>query len=295
MNIQTRTKNKTVTSTKKPPVSTIIKLKGALLLIVILMFIGFSVSKVSASELTTASISYGAKKNQLSEQVRNLVIAQNNSSAVYDQLIGKASTKTRKELIEEKQSNANNIIKNKSGVVKSNAPASARYYAPEFSIYNAFSFLEDDFDGDGYYQTFGVIFDADVYNPNGNEESVIYAELYLSTDGIHWEHYYTTEDFLISGNNAEDEFEVITTLASGYPTNTYDVLIDIYEVGYSDIVATYSSNDTNALYALPLESANYDEIYVEEIIIHGGSSSIAFILLALITVFIKRNRINPVK
>ncbi len=288
MNNHSITKNKTAISKQQERIKRVNTIKGITFLLVILSFLALSISNVSASELSgQASVSYGGKKDQLDDQTRNLVIAQNSNSGVYDQLIGKAKAKTRAEIIAEKQSTTSI---NSKGVEKSLAPGTARYYVPEFSVYDATTFLEDDIDGDGYYRTFGVIFDVDVYNPNGSEQSVIYAELYLSTDGVNWEHYYSTDDFLISGNSPDDQFEVITTLAEGYNTQNYDVLIDIYEVGYSDIVVTYSSNDSNALYALPLESAEYDTIYIEEVTVHGGSQSTVFLLFTLTLLLVRKIR-----
>ncbi|WP_426360242.1 choice-of-anchor H family protein [Pseudocolwellia sp. HL-MZ19] len=289
MNNHSMTENKAAISRQQQRIKRVNTIKGIAFLLVVLSFIGLSISNVSASELNSqASVSYGGKKDFIDDQTRNLVIAQNSNSGVYDQIIGKAKRQTREQVIADKQI----VITDKSakGFEKSLAPGTARYYVPEFNIYDATTFLEDDIDGDGYYRTFGVVFDVDVYNPNGDEESVIYAELYLSTDGVNWEHYYSTDDFLISGNNPDDQFEVITTLAEGYNTQNYDVLIDIYEVGYTEIVATYSSDDNNALYALPLESAEYDQVYIEEIVVHGGSQSTFFLLFTLAMLFVRKVR-----
>lgn len=142
--------------------------------------------------------------------------------------------------------------------VKSLAQARAHH---SFSIFEGYAQLVVDDDADGFYKTFSVTFDADVYNPDYVETSLVYADLYLSLDGGDWEHYYTTSNFLITGDSTGDAFEVYTTLDQGYIAGHYDVLIDLYEVGYPDIVATYSAVDTNELYALPLESADYDTYY----------------------------------
>jgi hypothetical protein len=131
-----------------------------------------------------------------------------------------------------------------------------------FNIYDANTLLLEDFDGDSFYSTFSVTFDADVDGIGYNEYANVYAELYVSQEGGPWLHYYSTEVFSIAGNSSYDDYRVLTTLQSGYQTAHYDVLIDLYEVGVSDPVATLSSNDTNALYALPLESRDRDPIYV---------------------------------
>src|SRR5690606_29090601 len=55
-----------------------------------------------------------------------------------------------------------------------------------------------------------------------------------------------------------DDYYVTTTLDDGFATGEYDVLIDLYEVGYSDIVATISAYDTNELAYLPLEEVGLD-------------------------------------
>lgn len=153
-----------------------------------------------------------------------------------------------------------------------------------FSIFEGYAQLIVDDDADGFYKTFSVTFDADVYNPDYVETSLVYADLYLSIDGGDWEHYYTTSNFIITGDSTDDAFEVYTTLDQGYIAGHYDVLIDLYEVGYPDIVATYSAADANELYALPLESADYDTYYETHYYHHhdeGGSIpliSIAFLL-----------------
>ena len=64
------------------------------------------------------------------------------------------------------------------------------------------------------------------------------------------------------------------------------MLIDLYEVGYSDIVATVSSDDLNSLYALPLQSRdrdNYNNNGGAFVTVNAGSMSAAgVIVLALL-------------
>lgn len=160
------------------------------------------------------------------------------------------------------------------------------YYS--FSIYTGYSELITDIDQDGYYQTFSVSFDADIISSAPGDQAMVYADLYLSDNGGPWVLYYTTDNFIINGENTDDEFEVVTRLESGYVPNNYDVLIDLYEVGYSDVVATYSADDTNELYALPLESVDYDPEYVEVVEIHqehgGSTNGLCLALLSLLAI-----------
>ena len=170
-------------------------------------------------------------------------------------------------------------------------PPKSNYSHHSFSIYDAFSYLLEDIDLDGYYQTFSVIFDADLHSGSSLDSAAVYAQLYLSQNGGPWVHYYTTDNFMIYGESDSDEFEVITTLHQGYSPDNYDVLIDLYQVGFNELVATYSSDDNNALYALPLESVDYDLEYVVEVndgyVTHGGSSSAIFVFILLVLVFFR--------
>ncbi|WP_448552453.1 choice-of-anchor H family protein [Thalassotalea montiporae] len=164
----------------------------------------------------------------------------------------------------------------------------ARSFRQEFSIFDAVTRLFDDIDADGFFRTFSVTFDADVYTYNGVNEALVYADIYLRQNGRDWEYFYSTDNFMIFGESTDDQYEVLSTLASGYQTDHYDVLIDLYQVGYSNIVATYSSDDSSSLYALPLESENYDVYYEEEIHVHGGS--FAWFGLAIIGAMLWRRR-----
>ena len=194
------------------------------------------------------------------------------------------------------------IAKHTSQPIPSSSAASEDpYRAPvyhSFAIFDASSRLFEDFDYDGFYQTFSVTFDVDVFGAYLNERADLFAELYLSRNGGPWVHYYTTDVFTIYGDSTQDDYEVLTTLYTGYQTDHYDVLIDVYEVGYSDIVATISADDTDGLYALPLESRDRDR--VDEVIVveeSGGALSI-FALLGLGLLVAARKRakwINTLK
>ncbi|WDE12563.1 choice-of-anchor H family protein [Thalassomonas haliotis] len=156
----------------------------------------------------------------------------------------------------------------------------------DFAIFDASTELARDIDGDGYFREFTLVFDADVQS--GVAE--VYAEIYLSRDGGPWLHHFTTDVFTIVGDSSEDQYEVNSTLVEGFPSDHYDILIDLYEPGFDEIVATYSSDDNNALYALPLEDASYDA--VEVIVVHdddhGGSFSWGLLLAGAALLAVRR-------
>jgi hypothetical protein len=240
------------------------------------------------------SISVGVLSKNLTTDLRLTIAKENTTASIVDQNIGKATGKTRADIIN------SNVNSNKLSIPPSKSLSKGKVLAqsrshnnyPDFAIYGATTLLQDDYDSDGFYQTFSVSFDADIVSYTHNQLGEVYALLYISNNGGPWTHYYTTDDFIIEGETDLDEYEVITTFLSGYSTDHYDILIDLYQVGYSDIVASYSSDDSNALYALSLESADYDEPYeapyIEVVeISHGGSFSIVILLLFLLIYFFR--------
>ncbi|WP_049752964.1 choice-of-anchor H family protein [Psychromonas ingrahamii] len=230
-------------------------------------------SPVNADQLKTtqSTVSYGVLSAAINNQMRLNIINTNYSSVFSDQLIGKATGKSRDEQI-----------------IFQDSLLLYRSYAPEFTIYNASTRLHDDLDSDGYYQTFSLVFDADIYSYDGYDSSMVYARLYLSENGGPWVNYYTTDDFIIHSDSDQDEYEIITSFASGYNTNSYDLLIDLYQVGYDGIVATYSSNDNQALYDFPLESGDYDLVYDDSVYVYQGGSFSSLLLIILFLLFAGR-------
>lgn len=146
----------------------------------------------------------------------------------------------------------------KAGPTKSirSAPAQALSgRADFFYIFDAGSALRIDRDQDGYHSEFQIRFDAD----SRVGDALVYARLYLRRVGdLDWELYHTTDDFWIYGESDDDDYFVTTTLDDGFPTSEYDILIDLYEVGVSGIVATIDANDDVDLLDLPLEEVGLD-------------------------------------
>jgi hypothetical protein len=134
------------------------------------------------------------------------------------------------------------------------APMSATR-SPYFYFREAASLLLSDRDRDSYHSEFRIRFDAD--STVGDVE--VYAKLYLRRLGeSDWWLYHTTDDFWIDGQSGSDDYFVTTKLEDGFATSEYDVLIDLYESGYSGIVATFGPGDHPALELLPLEEAGLD-------------------------------------
>lgn len=152
----------------------------------------------------------------------------------------------------------------KSGKTHSNAKASKGKVtrtlsqstrADYFFIYDGGSTLRIDRDRDGYFSEFRIRFDAD----SQVGDALVYARLYLRRVGeLDWQLYHTTDDFWIYGDSDSDDYYVTTTLDDGFATSEYDVLIDLYEVGYSGVAATLGPDDTGALRDLPLEETGLD-------------------------------------
>ena len=125
-----------------------------------------------------------------------------------------------------------------------------------FRLYDAGRTLLRDRDSDGHHSEFQIRFDADVISG----DALVYAKLYLRRvgDSGAWRHYYTTQDFWVYGQSGSDDYFVTTTLDAGYPAGRYDVLIDLYEVGYSGIASTLTAYDDASLADLPLEERGLD-------------------------------------
>jgi hypothetical protein len=143
-----------------------------------------------------------------------------------------------------------------------------------FSIFDAQAVMSWDDDDDGFYHRLKVSFDPDV----DGGEAWVYARLYLSLEGGPWNHYFTTEVFPINGDASDDAYEVVTRLLDGYPTGYYDVLIELYDADYDQLVVNYGPYEDEDLAVLPLEDS-YRDSYEEDG--GGGAMGAGLLLLAL--------------
>lgn len=179
----------------------------------------------------------------------------------------------------------NSVAKPRNTQQKSSASAQQAANT-DFWFYTADVVLFADEDEDGYFYGIDLLFDADtVYS-----EAAVYAVLYLSLDGGPWLEYAATEVFDIFGATGEDEFVVVTELLSGYPSGSYDILIELFDTYDGSFVADFGPIDTSELAYLPLEDAERDAPYVlpppdTTVIINqgGGGAADPWLLVLLAT------------
>lgn len=153
----------------------------------------------------------------------------------------------------------------------------------DFWFYSADVDLYSDLDYDGYYAGIDVTFDVDTIYSVAD----VYAVLYLSYEYGPWNEYAYTQDFTIYGMSADDEYFIDTELVSGYPTGSYDVLIELYDTYDGAFVAEFGPDDSSQLSYLPLEDVGRDTPHSHgtTIIVEEGGGSIGLIgLLALLGV-----------
>jgi len=154
----------------------------------------------------------------------------------------------------------------------------------DFWFYTADVILFNDHDGDGHYHGIDLLFDADTYYNSAE----VYAVVYLSLDGGPWNEYSVTENFTLYGSSADDEFNIVTELVSGYPTGSYDLLIELFD-GYNDrYLASYGPVDTPELAFLPLEDSDRDVPYVPPpppsttVVVHDHGGALGWPMLVLL-------------
>ncbi len=124
----------------------------------------------------------------------------------------------------------------------------------DFWFYSADIELFADDDRDGYYHGIDLWFDADTVYFSAD----VYAVVYLSLEGGPWIEYAETETFSIYGASATDDYVIVTELLAGYPTGSYDVLIELFDAWDNSFVADLGPESTSELAFLPLEDAERD-------------------------------------
>lgn len=168
------------------------------------------------------------------------------------------------------------IDKGARGQSKSSA---TEYRAPntDFWFYDADVILFNDNDQDGYYHGIDLLFDADTYY----DSAEVYAVVYLSLEGGPWNEYAVTDNFLIFGASGEDEYVVVSELVSGYPTGSYDLLIELFDTWDNSFVASFGPADTSELAFLQLEDAGRDapQPVTTVIVRDGGGGALGWVVL----------------
>jgi len=179
----------------------------------------------------------------------------------------------------DRTSTARAIVKSdaqsKAGVTTSSAPNI------DFWFYSADVILFNDHDNDGFFYGIDLLFDADTYF----DAVDVYAVVYLSYEGGPWNEYAATENFTIFSTSADDEYVIVTELLEGYPSGSYDLLIELFDAYDDSFLAYFGPDDTSELAFLALEDAEWDApIEVPEVIVvheHGGGTLDWLMLLAM--------------
>ncbi len=149
----------------------------------------------------------------------------------------------------------------------------------DFWFYLADVVLFDDFDGDGFFTGIDLLFDADTIFSRAE----VYAVVYLSLEGGPWTEYAETETFVINGTSGSDEYVIVTDLVAGYPTGSYDILIELFDAFDNAFVADMGPENTSELAFLPLEDAERDTFgpAPRPIVVNHGSGGGAVDVLTL--------------
>lgn len=157
----------------------------------------------------------------------------------------------------------------------------------DFWFYMADVLLFNDHDDDGYFNGIDLLFDADTYFASAD----VYAVVYLSFEGGPWNEYAVTDNFTIFGATGDDEYNIVTELVSGYPSGSYDLLVELYDAWDDSFLAWIGPDETPELAFLQLEDEHRDIPYVPEVVVveqGGGALGWWTLLLLAATLAIRR-------
>ncbi|MDX1498651.1 MAG: choice-of-anchor H family protein [Woeseiaceae bacterium] len=182
----------------------------------------------------------------------------------------------------------------KSAGPRSKTAAAASAPGTEFWFYDADVILFNDDDRDGYFHGIDLLFDADTVW----DYAEVYAVAYLSLNGGPWNEYAATDDFVLTGAIADDEYVIVTELVSGYPTGSYDLLIELFDAATGEFLASFGPEDSSALSFLSLEDAGRDVPggTTTVVVTERGGGSLGWpvlLMLACAAIFTGRRRMAP--
>lgn len=151
---------------------------------------------------------------------------------------------------------------------------------PNFWFYDVDVTLFSDFDRDGYYFGIDLLFDADTNYAIAD----VYAVVYLSYEYGPWNEYAETADFTLFGTSGSDDYTVETELISGYPTGSYDILIELYDAHTNDYLTSIGPEETVELSLLPLEDSTRDSSSGggTQVVVNSGGGSMGWLLLLVL-------------
>ena len=151
----------------------------------------------------------------------------------------------------------------------------------DFWFYDVDVQLFNDDDFDGYYHGIDVLFDIDTNFAIAD----VYAVLYLSYEDGPWNEYAVTEDFTIFDTSGSDEYVLVSELMSGYPTGSYDLLIEVFDSFDGAFLASFGPEDSSTTSFLPLEDFNRDTPVREVTVVvsEGGGGALSLWLFGLLS------------
>jgi hypothetical protein len=150
----------------------------------------------------------------------------------------------------------------------------------DFWFYSADVDLYLDRDADGYFYSIDLWFDADTYY----DVADVYAVAYLSYEGGPWNEYAATDDFTLYGATSSDDYVIETDLVSGYPTGSYDLLVELFDAYDGTFLASIGPDDTSDLGFLPLEDSEKDVpvVIVRQVVVRDGGGSTGLLMLMML-------------
>lgn len=165
-------------------------------------------------------------------------------------------------------------------------------------VANIGTLLFDDVDGDGFHSGFSITIDVD--SEFGDTD--VYTAIYLSGSDEELNLLHTSERFTIYGSLIGDEYRIDTELRSHFPTDYYDITIDVHDAWSEEVLDTVNARVFTNLNALPLESADNESDYIDypddqpptntsaDIVIteYAGALHPAVLLLFLTSLFLRR-------
>lgn len=171
---------------------------------------------------------------------------------------------------------------------KTREELSTASHSVDYWFYDAQMTLYTDRDYDGYYASFDLEFDADT----NYYQAPVYAIVYLGTND-YYEAFHVTSVFNLYSDSSDDGVLLESELVTGYPSDDYDVLIELIDAETDQILATIDAYEDADLSYQSMESVDYDRPVTSEVIVETQAGSWGlWSSLTVIGLIIMRRRIK---